>query len=299
MSGQTEKVRKTNTTIRNARSMIRKQVCFCVFLVAAVSIVLAGCKQGKQPETIQPESETADVQESSADIEYVVDAYSVEKPYYGYEYDFLTDKVSDHPVDAIATYRIPKINMESEDVRRINQELYDEIYPLIQESIEKIDLTGEIMGVIMDIEYFWCVNGDILSLVEEVGPYGHTGTSPHFLVYNISIQDMRELSNEEIYTEAGFTRDEFYKAAREALGSKFWEGQGRNSELSPGLKDLYNSNLEKTISEENINASRIYLNDKGQLCLVGRKYTVDSSHSVQVNLNDYELVQDYDVPLGD
>lgn len=50
----------------------------------------------------------------------------------------------------------------------------------------------------------------------------------NYIVYNVSIDDKREIDSEDVITKAGFTKDEYTKRAKQAIESRFLNLYGNN-----------------------------------------------------------------------
>lgn len=199
----------------------------------------------------------------------------------------------------VVSYTIPQINLKGDEIKQINDEIYNNLYDDIQYSLKTIDELGVPTGI-RDAGYNWYVTDDVLSLIVYHGPIFTSEGGERYWVYNISISEKRLLSDEEVYTEAGFTGKEYYKRAKEALGSCYWEGVDRNDNFIKQHKADFNTFLQKTISDENVEASYPYINGDGQLCLLGIKYSFlyMSDQWVDLNLIEFDLYADYDVLVG-
>ena len=193
-------------------------------------------------------------------------------------------------------YRIPQINLSRGDVERINQEIYNSLYPMIEESVAEIKEYGY-PGRSGEIEYNWAVNGDILSLViRNFRTPSMTGWDD-YTVYNLSIDSGFLISDAEVISAAGFTSGEFKQRAKEVLGSSFWgiwDLTNENFEQA-SFVEFFNDRLRRTLSDENIEDVRPYINEKGQLCIIGRKYSMAAGDSYLYDLNmiDFKFVDYY------
>lgn len=194
------------------------------------------------------------------------------------------------------TYQIPKIIMQADNINVINKEIYDTLLPIIEESIEVIKEWGypyESQGV----SYSWALRGDILSLVilsREAPDYG--GMDKYY-VYNISLLTGEKVKNEEVISTTGLSEEDYYQKAREAMGSRFWQAFDKNSESFEyqSFVDMFNEQLKKTLSDQNIAESYPYINEKGELCIIAKMYAMaDASYYWNdFNLIDFELLPHY------
>lgn len=215
--------------------------------------------------------------------------------------DLVTDAYSQEITysDGTASYHIPRINLNSGEVEKINTELYDTLYPIIQNSVSETDDYGypDTSG---GITYHWAVNGDVLSLV--VSNLSHPTRTPgtEYFVYNVSVSAMKAVSKETVFKQAGFSQEEYYKRAEQALGSRFWRGLDRTSEAfrDSSFVTEFNTGLSRTISRENIEEAYPYINESGQLCIIAKTYLEVAAEIFwhDLNLVDFELIPDYAEP---
>lgn len=224
----------------------------------------------------------------------VTDAYSKDCTYTTKIYNEQTGGSEETQITA--SYRIPEIHLTGDTVEKINTELYDTLYPVIQNSVSEIAEYGYPWSS-EEISYDWVVNGDILSLVVENRKLPDYGAGTDYYVYNISISDGTVLSTESVVAAAGFSMEEYYKQAEQVLGSHYWSGW----ELSNGnfensdFVSWFNDALQKTISQDNVNQSFPYMNEQGQLCIVAKIYSLADAEYYWNNLNmiDFELNPNY------
>lgn len=236
---------------------------------------------------------TGDLLENDA-VQYVTDAYSKDCTYTTKIYNEQTGGSEETQITA--SYRIPEIHLTGDTVEKINTELYDALYPVIQNSVSEIAEYGYPWSS-EEISYDWVVNGDILSLVVENRKLPDYGAGTEYYVYNISISDGTVLSTESVVAAAGFSMEEYYKQAELVLGSHYWSGW----ELSNGnfensdFVSWFNDALQKTISQDNVNQSFPYMNEQGQLCIVAKIYSLAGAEYYWNNLNmiNFELNPNY------
>lgn len=223
----------------------------------------------------------------------VADAYRAELTYTGNVYNEQTGNYEDTSI--LASYHIPKIQLSGDAISEINTELYDALYPDIQNSVSEIEEYG-FPNTSEGISYHWAENGDILSLVTDNRKKNDCGHSEYF-VYNISISSGTLLSNEDVITGAGFSEEEYCELAEQVLGSFYWNGFDPSDENFEGSNfvDFFNDTLQKTISQDNIAQSIPYINEQGQLCVVAKIYSVAGADYYWHDLNmiDFELNPNY------
>ena len=114
-------------------------------------------------------------------------------------------------------YHIPKINIDDAAIAQLNQEIYAGLeYDHIASDIAAYGFADH------SASYQWSVNGSILSLVTKTDDTMAAWTE--YSVYNISILDGTEITDEELVSSVGLSMDDYYIKVEQALGSKYWEG---------------------------------------------------------------------------
>lgn len=193
-------------------------------------------------------------------------------------------------------YRIPQINMAYGDVEKINSEIYDTFYPIIEDSISAMQEYGY-PSRSGEVEYRWAVNGDILSLV--ISNFGHptmTGNY-YFTIYNISISTGLLVSDAEVISQAGFSPEDYKQRVKEVLGSRFWGSWDPTNENfeQASFVEFFNDALRKTLSDDNIAKAQPYINEKGQLCITASIYALAGGETYNDDLNmiDFEFLDYY------
>ena len=187
-------------------------------------------------------------------------------------------------------YHIPKINIDDAAIAQLNQEIYAGLeYDHIASDIAAYGFADH------SASYQWSVNGSILSLVTKTDDTMAAWTE--YSVYNISILDGTEITDEELVSSVGLSMDDYYIKVEQALGSKYWEGWDRANEQfqNNSFCEMFNAQLENTISQENLRKALPYLNSEGQLCIIAPIYSMAGAdyYYHELTLSDLTLIPDY------
>ena len=187
-------------------------------------------------------------------------------------------------------YHIPKINIDDAAIAQLNQEIYAGLeYDHIASDIAAYGFADH------SASYQWSVNGSILSLVTKTDDTMAAWTE--YSVYNISILDGTEITDEELVSSVGLSMDDYYIKVEQALGSKYWEGWDRANEQfqNNSFCEMFNAQLENTISQENLRKALPYMNSEGQLCIIAPIYSMAGAdyYYHELNLSDLTLIPDY------
>ena len=227
--------------------------------------------------TTAPVSTTLPASSAPAASELVTDAYRKSGTAAGDKY----------------TWAVPKILLESADAKRINNEIWNNYYnKWIAEELDNIEKGYSV--IMYELSYGWAVNGDMLSLWVN----GYTNASArYFSVYNLSVSSGRELTADEVLKAKGLTRDGFLQLVKKTLGSQFWNENEMNRNVE-SEKEFINQQHAKTIAQSNVEACEPYLNEKGELCIHGKVYSIGGPdyHEYLLNTETIQMRDDYDQP---
>lgn len=248
-----------------------------ILLVLMLVLSFAGCKNDDESTEAETTAEIT-TEPATEEIDYdnlVTDAYSGTK--------------NDRKIS------IPKINLDSKEIDELNDQIWQDLY--VNGVENRKDISSANNGDY--ISYRWYVNDDIISLIITDGTDHEIWYD--YIVYNISIKDKDVIDNETVITSAGFTMDEYYDKAKDAIGSEFFNKYGQFREEFSGYEDTandYNEALDNSLSRENINASCPYFNEKGELCILASIYSISQMdaalHKSDLNLENFQLIEGYD-----
>ncbi len=215
----------------------------------------------------------------------VVDAYAKDCVYTAKMYNAETGK--SEVTEMTCTFRIPQINLPGSDIEQVNAEIFNTLYPIIEDVVEEIaeyshPFTSE------EISYRWAVNSDILSLVVLSNSDPEVGGKDVYLVYNVSVVDGNRLSKNELISVAGVSQENYHDMLWQALGSAYFQGKESYIE-QVGYDDFFRTQLENTLSEDNIQSCVPYFNEDGQLCIIGTIYSLAAAdfYYHEINLENY------------
>ena len=211
--------------------------------------------------------------------------------------NLVTDAYTETYMDEYATYewRIPKILLSSDDVLRINSEIWENVYMNgVQLNHEAIARKNPFLEK-NEIEYDWAVNENILSL------WIHTNVDQYswdeYWVYNVDIMTGEEMSRESLLQAYGITTDEYYERAIQVLGSYYWSNWEQDNEnfYNQNFVDWFNQGLNNTISKGNINEAFPFINEQGELCLAAPVYSLAGAEYYWhiLNMEKFDLLPYY------
>ncbi len=214
-----------------------------------------------------------------------------------YTYAYMDDDESGQSQTHEFNYAIPKFMLDSPEIRALNDEIYQMLYNA--ELIETVEYNNENVGMLepyyTDISYSWAINDDVLSLVIEVST-DMEGTKGY--VYNVSISQQTQLSNDALIEAYGMTQEEYLAQVKLAFSNVFWINFSDFRQyiaLDPSNLGVFEDCLQTTMSEDNLLAAQPYLDREGKLNAYGYYYfpATGGQTSANVCLEDIELSPDW------
>lgn len=192
------------------------------------------------------------------------------------------------------SYRIPQINLDIPNVQKLNEEIYHELYDGgVQKSCECLERGALPGGLLLNADYDWSANDDILSIQTEYQYW--QGGAYVYHIYNISISTGNAISGSSVVEMHGWSEDQYNSAVEQALAECFKQHNKNAAEL-PALKDEYKRLLRETLSAENLANVEPYLNQKNELCILGRVRALAGAdgYNYLLNLEKYKDESDPD-----
>lgn len=149
-------------------------------------------------------------------------------------------------------YHIPRLLLNGNANISANDYIYNELYTYINEQSSLSDNT---------MCYVVGNNDSICSALVQVDEtlYWY----PEYYVYNISLESGEIISHSEVIASYGYTEETFNQALKTALETKLSE---RRSEYMDD--ETYNSCVENTLADSNLQQAVPYIDASGDLCVV-------------------------------
>ena len=270
-------------------------ICCACLLVIVLSAILIGMLVGggeEEPtipnvvEELEPPAPHPEVPDAPDTPEVPDEPEEPEEP----EGPLVTDAFYDdtHRNDEYnwGIFAIPQINLDSEEIRSLNEEIYRELYTeLTRDLLKNWDNRSK------KVTYDYYEVGDVLSVVVEVWPVDWEWTD--YYVYNVSISEARVLSDDEVIAASGV--EDFRKSAKQALETYFWESYPVDTMADFSGGDFFNEQLDRTRAQSNINEAVPYLNGRGELCVIAPIYSLAGAdyYLHRVNLEDFDYQSRY------
>ena len=153
--------------------------------------------------------------------------------------------------------RLPQLKLDSESAKQINKRICDRFEDRVKLSIQEYENECDFWDKISWESYLY---NDILSLIITQSDY----MSPMQFYYNYSINVVtgEEVEHEGILNALGLSEKEFTQKAKVSAQKKFEE----QASYYKNYEERYRSDLEKTVSDDNINSSvPVFIDDNGVL----------------------------------
>lgn len=190
------------------------------------------------------------------------------------------------------TFAIPKINIDSSEIDDLNTQIYDEMYPTIQDEIDGFEENG--FWFYDNISYEWAVNEDVLSLMIHWDLPAENGAGK-WDIYNISVSGKCIMTKEELLSAYGISEADYREKVKQALVSAYLDYAMGTYYDANGADDFFLKQLDKTGADSNIDAAQPFINEDGQLCMIGERYSLveGDSYPCLLNLETFELSEYY------
>ena len=183
------------------------------------------------------------------------------------------------------TYKIPQIDIESEDAEKMNEEIKEKYGVYYNEAIKHIEEGFSIVG---EVDYKAYINGNILSVVA----YRRVNGDMFYSTYNININTGKKVENKELLEMKGLNEDKVEKEIiaymEEIVKSAEYE-EMTESEIKEIQEYLLNRVYETKINEN----SQFYLSNENHLCVVANKYVMAGAEKYErlYDLEEHKLVE--------
>ncbi len=165
-------------------------------------------------------------------------------------------------------YKIPKINLTYDNVKELNKE----ILSYGEQKITDMTVDGKIQTD-GKLEYKYYENDNILSIVyEHESPFA--AVSDKYKVWNIDKYTGETITNEQILAKKGIKAEELEESLIQKCKEKY-EELGISAKENEEMLEVYNSQLEKTVSKENNNLNNfMYLGADNEIYVIAKIYSL-------------------------
>lgn len=232
----------------------------------AVSIMMEAEENVAEEEQPAIEDQKTEMEDNGMVVAWVTDAYS--------DYKVITSTMPETKV----CYHIPHINLSRGKADAINQEIYDELYALLDEQVyQQLEEMPDAEPSLNRMLYAWGRAQDVISINVLTSPYYHY---PEYRIYNVSMSTGQALSDEELLSIMSMTDETFRETVKQVLTDHMndWRSE-LPSESEYITEEMITNVVNQTIADENVAEARPYLNANGELCFVVRVYSIAGAGS--------------------
>ena len=172
------------------------------------------------------------------------------------------DTDGEHCVFPVA---VPQIYPFSEDAIRCEKEIFDHLFPILDDALNKMGIG--ISQSLNQVGYEAYLNGQILSLIVSQ----ETPNDLHlYQVYNFDTASGKKLDGADLLAYLGISRDDFHHRADTAVRTHF---AGRFGEKEAAADPtFYQAQLNRSTNESNLDHAELYLDAAGRLMMVADIY---------------------------
>ena len=227
-------------------------------LLAGSTFFFTGCdKKGEESSAV----------EQSEGVEMTTSPHLVSND--NCEYVVLADELSisytdTEGIDYDVVYRMPEILIGSEDADRINKEINNLCGEIFYEGEQCQE--NKTTLVTTSLDYASYQNDNIVSLfITAKNCWGLTD----YYVYNINTETGEEFDNDDILSVLSMKKSEFNSLFETAINDMFEEVMNNSEDDS-----FFKEQIDKTLDEDNINETKLFLGNDKSLWALGKVYSV-------------------------
>lgn len=181
---------------------------------------------------------------------------------------------TDHNGNAYDTvYRIPSINMDSKDAEAANEEISEKYLTDFEKAERECAALTSLTCEKLDYEKF--ENDNVLSVVIRRVFFSH---AVDYSVYNFHAVTGVELSSEGVMKSVNITPEQAQELLKKQLEQDYV------SKYKTAQPEKYEENMEKTLSDDNLDQAMYYLGKDGVLRAICKEYASVGSGEFSVVL---------------
>lgn len=163
-----------------------------------------------------------------------------------------------------SSYSIPRVELENVSTEKANEAIYQELYPILEQLHESVELNGGVVGGPYGMSYLWNRTDALVSILVKVGNWN--GGYAQYYSYQISRETGTLLSLSELLQQFGLTEEQYYERLKALLTEKISRYDGVSDET-------FQLGLAGMLSPWNLNLVRPYVNEEGRLCVAAQVET--------------------------
>lgn len=164
--------------------------------------------------------------------------------------------------DGTYCIHIPRFVLSDNRAEIMNEQIYQDLMGIMNQNAGYSSDFGNQPTV--SITYSMGQANGIASIVANVSNQEYDYWN--YRTYNLNVNTGWEAADQEVMAAFGYTEDSFREKVRQVLEGYFEKQNGQIRDMVG--EELYRQMLEETISAENVNAARPFIDEAGRLCMV-------------------------------
>ena len=166
-------------------------------------------------------------------------------------------------------YHIPSIHISGVNTDEVNKLMYHELYSFIDQYVYQ----NPDYPYLGDLGYLWTVKNDIVSIIAEVVVGPDSSPDPMYIIYNVDITTGQQIAGEDLIGSFGLDSETYRAQVKAALERTYVDMYADYHAQYPD-DSFYQTQYDNTVSEDNINNVRPYIDVTGELCVVADIYSL-------------------------
>ncbi len=241
-----------------------KKVLPCVLLIA---VLMCACGEtadfslvpATAQEAAQPSPAAVPVPESTPEKVEIFDVF--------YDAGYYSDNVGN---EWQYTLRIPGIRASGTDAAALNERMYSDLIPSVQDAQDA--MAGKYSLVVCRVDYVIHVNGGLISIVAAVDT--DWGLSQYY-VYCFDASTRSIVDRAELLARHGMSEEEFYALGAQIVDRFFQDNYGNIQR-----DEFWNDRHDKSTARENfVDDCQVYEDDSGELHMIVKLYSFAGADS--------------------
>lgn len=189
----------------------------------------------------------------------------------------LKEETYDHYVDSTGneysvSYSIPDLLLTSEDAQEVEKEYQSYCLKRLEAAQEAIKNESSLVCIGISYEA-WIYEDTLTLMIQDISDWGFST----YFAYTFRISDGELLEDDEMALRFDITEDALESAVRNALNEQYKNLYGSGSTSN----EYYQTQLDKTLSEENIDDVSYYLSQEGDLMVLATIYSLAGADAYQ------------------
>lgn len=177
--------------------------------------------------------------------------------------------ISDDSLSKNYYYHIPQIKMRKNITSEVNEKIYRELKGILDDEVYFYINKGRHPSL-SEMQYAFGKKDKMVSII--VKTMETNRYNPQYYVYNISSENGKELSVDELVGGYNMSIDAFYDLVKGTI-KKYWDAQQSGLLNSGFSKTEYDKLVQRSLEDENIKKVNPYINSEGDLCVVAYIYS--------------------------